>query len=132
MFHTPEGTNSYEKIKKITEQLRALSYVFTCPIISATQLNRGGFGMSDPGMNTISESVGLAMTADVIMSIWQEATDRELGVIKMGMMKNRFGPNFGSCILRIDYSTLTLTEDEHVNDTEASNSSINTLASLSL
>jgi replicative DNA helicase len=132
LFHTPEGTNSYEKIKKITEQLRALSYVFTCPIISATQLNRGGFGMSDPGMNTISESVGLAMTADVIMSIWQEATDRELGVIKMGMMKNRFGPNFGSCILRIDYSTLTLTEDEHVNDTEASNSSINTLAALSL
>ena len=88
--------------------------------------------MSDPGMNTISESVGLAMTADVIMSIWQEATDRELGVIKMGMMKNRFGPNFGSCILRIDYSTLTLTEDEHVNDTDASTSSVNTLAALSL
>jgi replicative DNA helicase len=132
LFHTPEGSNSYEKVKKITEQLRALSYVFTCPIISATQLNRGGFGMSDPGMNTISESVGLAMTADVILSIWQEVTDRELGVIKMGMMKNRFGPNFGSCVLRIDYSTLTLTEDEHVNDTDASNSTINALAQLSM
>jgi len=83
-------------------------------------------------MNTISESMGLAMTADVILSIWQEATDRELGVIKMGFMKNRFGPNFGSCILRIDYSTLTLTEDEHVNDTEASSSTINTLSQLSM
>jgi hypothetical protein len=65
------------------------------------------------------------------MSIWQEPTDRELGVIKMGMMKNRFGPNFGQCIMRIDYSTLTLSEDEHINDTDASTSTINALASLS-
>jgi replicative DNA helicase len=127
----PGDGNSYEKIKKITEQLRALTYIFNCPIITATQVNRSGFGVSDPGMETISESSGLAMTADAIMSIWQETTDRELGVIKMGMMKNRFGPNFGQCILRIDYSTLTLTEDEHINDTEASASTINALAALS-
>lgn len=127
----PGDGNSYEKVKKITEQLRALTYVFNCPIITATQVNRSGFGVSDPGMETISESSGLAMTADVIMSIWQEATDRELGVIKMGMMKNRFGQNFGQCILRIDYSTLTLTEDEHINDTESSASTINALAALS-
>lgn len=128
----PGEGNSYEKVKKITEQLRALTYVFSCPIITATQVNRSGFGVADPGMETISESSGLAMTADVIMSIWQETTDRELGVIKMGMMKNRFGQNFGQCILRIDYSTLTLTEDSHLNDTEASASTINTLAALSL
>ena len=64
--------------------------------------------------------------------IWQEETDRELGVIKLGMMKNRFGANFGHCIMRIDYSTLTITEDEHLNDTEASTSTVNTLANLSL
>ena len=127
----PGEGNSYEKVKKITEQLRALTYIFNCPIISATQVNRSGFGISDPGMETISESTGLAMTADVIMSIWQEPTDRELGVIKMGMMKNRFGQNFGQCVLRIDYSTLTLTEDEHLNDTEASSSTMNALAALS-
>jgi replicative DNA helicase len=127
----PGEGNSYEKVKKITEQLRALTYIFNCPIITATQVNRSGFGVSDPGMETISESSGLAMTADVIMSIWQETTDRELGVIKMGMMKNRFGQNFGQCVLRIDYSTLTLSEDEHLNDTEASTSTINALAALS-
>jgi replicative DNA helicase len=131
LLHYPGDGNSYEKVKKISEQLRALSYIFNCPIISATQLNRSGVGVSDPGLNTISESMGLAMTADVIMSIWQEPTDRELGVIKMGMMKNRFGPNFGTCIMRIDYSTLTLTEDEHINDTESSTSTVNALAALS-
>jgi len=126
------GDTSYERIKVCTEQLRALSYIFNCPIISATQLNRDGYETSDPGLKTISESIGLAMTGDVLLSIWQEDTDKELGVIKMGFMKNRFGPNFGHCAMRIDYSTLTITEDEHINDTEASTSSINTLSKLAL
>jgi replicative DNA helicase len=132
LLRSTTGDSSYERIKICTEQLRALSYTFSCPIISATQLNREGYETSDPGLKTISESIGLAMTGDVILSIWQEDTDKELGVIKMGFMKNRFGPNFGHCAMRIDYSTLTITEDEHINDTEASTSSISTLAKLAL
>lgn len=124
------GTTSYERVKYITEQLRALTYTFSCPIISATQSNRSGYAVSDPGLNTISESMGLAMTADVIMSIWQEDTDREMGIVRLGMMKNRFGQNFGNCMMRIDYSTLSISEDEHINDTEASSSSAQLLASL--
>lgn len=131
LFNSSIGTNSYERVKYITEQLRALSYEFNCPIISATQLNRSGYAISDPGLNTLSESMGLGMTADAIFSLWQEDQDRELGVIRMGMMKNRFGPNLGNCMMRIDYSTLTITEDEHVNDTEASSSSAGLLAALS-
>ena len=76
--------------------------------------------------------MGLGFTADVILSIWQEDADKELGIIKMGMMKNRLGANFGSVNMRIDYSTLTLTEDEINNETEASNSSLSTLANLSI
>lgn len=132
LLHSTVGDSSYERVKICTEQLRALSYQFNCPVITATQLNRDGYEITDPGLKTISESIGLAMTGDVIMSIWQEDTDKELGVIKMGLMKNRFGPNFGNCSMRIDYSTLTITEDEHLNDTEASTSSINTLSKLAI
>lgn len=132
LIHSTLGNNTYERVKHVTEQLRALSYVFDFPIISATQLNRAGYDISNPGLNTLSESMGLGHTADVILSIWQEDTDKELGVIKMGLMKNRFGENFGICNMKIDYSTLTLTEDEVNNDTEASTSSIATLNSLTL
>lgn len=132
LLNSSIGESSYERIKSSTEQLRALSYTFNCPVISATQLNREGYSITDPGLRTISESMGLAMTGDVILSIWQEDTDKELGVIKMGLMKNRFGPNFGHCIMRIDYSTLTIYEDEHINDTEAASSSISTLTNLSI
>ena len=34
------GDNSYTEVKGITEQLRALTYIFRCPIVSATQVNR--------------------------------------------------------------------------------------------
>lgn len=131
LLHSTVGNNSYERVKYVTEQLRAISYVFNCPIITATQLNRSGYSISEPGLDTLSESMGLGMTADAIFSIWQEDQDRELGVIRMGVMKNRFGPNFGNCIMRIDYSTLSISEDEHINDTAASSSSAGLLSTLS-
>lgn len=120
LMNSPMGSNSYERVKYATEQIRALSYVYECPIVSATQINRSGFDMIDPGMDTISESVGLAATADCIFSIWQEDEDRDLGRIQLGVMKNRFGPNFGYQTMRINYPTLTLEEDESGNETVAS------------
>jgi replicative DNA helicase len=40
LLHSTIGSNSYERVKYSTEQLRALTYEFKCPIITATQLNR--------------------------------------------------------------------------------------------
>lgn len=111
LLRSNRGTNSYERVKYATEELRALSYVFDCPIITATQLNRAGYNEVSPDLDTISESIGLAATADVIFGIWQEEEDAELGIIKLGIMKNRFGPNFGSTTLNINYNTLTITDD---------------------
>ena len=104
------GTNSYERIKYATEELRALSYVYECPVITATQLNRQGYSEVNPGLDTVGESYGLAATADAIFSIWREEEDIEMGVLKLGIMKNRFGENHGSCMMEIDYDTLTLKE----------------------
>ena len=55
-------------------------------------------------------SIGLAATCDVICSLWQEEEDREVGIINMGIQKNRFGPNFGSAAFKCNYNTLTLKE----------------------
>ena len=61
LIHSTVGTNSYERIKNVTEKCRAMSYLFNCPIISATQLNRAGFDQDNPDLATISESIGLLM-----------------------------------------------------------------------
>jgi replicative DNA helicase len=57
LLHSPIGNNSYERIKHVTEQIRAMSYIFNCPVISATQLNRSGFDIANPDLNTISECI---------------------------------------------------------------------------
>lgn len=122
----PTGS-SYMDVKAVTENLRALSYVFKCPVISATQLTRGAYGVAEPGMEMTGESIGLSQTVDAQMSIWSEDGDEELGIIRMGMMKNRFGPNYGNLIMKINYDTLKVTQDQEGDDVFAVTSEANTL-----
>jgi len=114
------GNNSYERIKSISEQVRAMSYTFECPIISATQVNRTGYGNNagGPGLEAIGESYGLGSTADVIVSIWRTEEDEEDNALHIGIIKNRFGSNTGSTRVSIDYNTLTLMENNDLNINE--------------
>ena len=130
LMHSSMGNNSYERIKHVTEQVRAMSYLFNCPIISATQLNRAGFDQDNPDLATISESIGLAATADVIVSIYQNEEDRELGIIRLGMMKNRYGPRGTTQAMRINYSTLTIDEADDIEFEDDGNDTLNALAGL--
>jgi replicative DNA helicase len=124
LLYTDKGSNSYERIMYVCEQIRAMSYIFHCPVISAIQLGRQEFGKDNPGMEGIAGSIGVAATADVIMSIFQSEEDMEMGLIKLGMMKNRFGPRGMVQPMRIDYNTLTITqseeEEEVMNDDDLS------------
>ena len=109
-----KGTNSYESIKEITEYTRALSYHFNCPVISATQANRAAYQAANPDMDMTSESMGLSHTVDAQISIWTEQEDFELGIIHMGIVKNRFGPRQCHTVLEIDYDTLSLRDPDDV------------------
>lgn len=122
LLHSTTRDNSYERIKDVAEQVRAMTYVFNCPWISATQLNREGFDQENPGMVTISESIGLAATADVIASIFQSEEDKEMGILRYGLPKNRFGPRGHSQAMRIEYDTLTITQADDVDDLEGDDS----------
>lgn len=112
---TEKGLNSYESIKQITEAVRAMSYQFKCPVISATQTNRSAYNEANPGLETTSESMGLSHTADAQFSIWTEEEDFELGIIHLGITKNRFGPRDCHTVLQIDYPTLSLTDPDNVS-----------------
>lgn len=118
LMHSPKGDTMYERIKHLSEQLRAVSYTYKVPIISASQVTRSAFSKENPSLENISEGISLANTADCIFNIWQTDEDKENGYINMGVAKNRFGPNFGSTVLKIDYTTLTLEEEDIANETE--------------
>lgn len=130
LLHSTVGNNSYERVKYCTEQLRALSYVFNCPVISATQLNRSGYDTNEPGLNTISESIGLAATADMICSVYKPDPENQENIISFGLMKNRFGINSGTQNMSVDYSTLTIIEDASINNTASGKSTADFLRTL--
>ena len=111
LLHSQQGNNSYERLKHICEQVRAMSYVFGCPIISAAQINRSGFS-GTPGMEHLAESIAIAATADDITTIFQNEEDQELGVVRFGKVKNRFGMRGMVQTMRIDYSTLTIAQSD--------------------
>lgn len=106
----------YSDNKAVAEQVRALSYpeFFGCPFISAGQLNRTGMTEASPGLESTSDSVGIPMTADACISLWQTEAEKELGILNFGFKKNRFGPNFGAQAFKIDYDTLAIDEMEDV------------------
>jgi replicative DNA helicase len=112
LLTTSFGSNSYERIKHICEQVRALSYTFACPFISAVQFARAMFGKENPGMEGIAESIGVAATADVIMSIFQTEEDMELCLVRLGMMKNRYGSRGMVQVMKILYETLSIIQSE--------------------
>lgn len=113
------SAQSYEKIKEIAEQVRAIAVKHGISVLSATQKNRQGINNTESDMTTVSESMGLPATADAMFDISQTEEDKELGIVRLGMMKNRFGPNFGKVALRVDWNTLDIYEDSSVNAVES-------------
>jgi hypothetical protein len=83
-----------------------------------------GFNTANPGIENIAESISVAQTSDCIWSIFQSEEDLELKLIKLGLMKNRFGARGMIQAMKIDYSTLTVYQSEEseemMNDDEIS------------
>lgn len=113
----PTG-QSYADIKTITEEVRALSYTFACPVITATQLGRDAFNQDNPGIENVSESIGSAQTADVFISVFSTEEDRANGMINLGIQKNRYGDNYGTKCLSIDWDTLYVEQFQDDPDDE--------------
>ena len=74
--------------------------------------------------------MGLAMTADAIFSIFQDEEDRGLDQIRLGVMKNRFGANYGATELSIHYPTLTITDGGQGNINDSTQDVMNSIEAL--
>jgi len=88
----------YTDVKKISEELRALSFEFEIPVISVSQLNRIGaqVGFEEVSFDYIAESRGLPATADFlsILGIDYDALVYQHEV-HYKISKNRLGGRIG-------------------------------------
>lgn len=76
---TTKNLNSYSEIKEIAEQLRALSFKYNIPFVTASQINRSGFNTAHPGMENISECIEINQKVRL-----RDGTVRKIGEIQLG------------------------------------------------
>ena len=100
--------------------MRALTYTFKIPFVTATQINRSGMSKKEktPSMDNVSESIGISYTADSQIGIYQKEEEKAMGIIHFSIMKNRFGPAFGNACFKLDYKTLSITETSDIMSDE--------------
>jgi len=82
--------NSYTYIKAIAEEIRGLGVEFNVPIMTATQVNREGYGDSDVDLTNTSESFGLPATADLMFALISNEELEGLNQIMVKQLKNRY------------------------------------------
>jgi archaellum biogenesis ATPase FlaH len=117
-FRNPNSENTYMKIKQIAEDLRAMAVRNEWVVISATQINRGGYDSTELNMGHIAESAGLSHTADMIYGIIQDSSMLMNNEYWLKILKVRNGTGKNSrCMYRIDYSYMRLTESDTVINT---------------
>jgi len=107
-----KSDNSYLEVKRISEEVRAIAVEMGIPIVSAVQTNRKGFGDSEIDLTDISDSIGTAATADVIVGVTQSEEMRAMGKFVWIVLKNRYGLNKKKITVNVDYYRMRVFEDE--------------------
>ena len=99
----------------ITQETRALTYLWSAPILSPLQLNRSGAGSnSAPELTTVAGSWDMLSDVDCHINIYQMDGDRDMNILRYSIKKARDGAKNDEGHWIIDYSTLRLIEpDDH-------------------
>ncbi len=124
-IYAKKADNSYNEYKRVAEELRAVAVEYAVPIVSAIQVNREGTGSSGVGLKHVADSMGMAFTGDIVVSVTQSQELRELGKFSMKFLKNRFGINLTQGLVKVDYPRMSIYNDVE-NDLKMIEKSIDT------
>jgi len=117
-----KADNTYLEVKRVSEEVRALAVELGIPIVLAVQTNRGGFGDAEIDLTDISDSIGTASTADIIIGVTQSDEMRKMGKFSWIILKNRYGLNKHVFSVNVDYYKMRVTEDSDSPTTNTASS----------
>lgn len=109
------GINSYDKYGEIAEELRELAVELNIPIITFSQVQRSGYGNPELGLTHMSNSMAIANTSDLIISMTQTEAEEVENLQTWRIVKNRLGSK-NSFIMQQDDELLRF--DEIINKEE--------------
>jgi replicative DNA helicase len=121
----PATVGSYTLYKLISEELHGFAKKYNLPIVTAAQLNRSGYGNTSSGIESVADSLGIAMTADTFFSIIRNKEMDDLNQILITFQKNRNTGNMGNTIIGIDYPKMRYYSLTNTNNDTNNNNSLN-------
>jgi replicative DNA helicase len=105
--------NSWTDLAFTSQEVRAISYLYGCPILSPLQLNRSSVGSSSvPGLDKIASSYDLLSNVDTHINVFQLDGDRDTNILRYVLKKARDGSKDDEGFWNIDYNTLRLFEGD--------------------
>lgn len=118
------ASDTYTYVKAVSEEVRGLAKQLGIPFWSATQLNRVGFGSSDPDMTNVSESFGLPATVDLLLVLIVSEELKKLNQIMVKQLKNRYDDMDKNkrFVLGVDKSKMKLYDTEQSAQVEIDDS----------
>ncbi len=87
------NSNSYSEAGGIYEELRQAAGELQIPVWTASQTNRSGGQEDVVQAHNIADSYRKIMTADFVMSVSRNTTDKANNTARCHVIKNRFGPD---------------------------------------
>ena len=84
------GSGSYQYVKAIAEEFRGLAVKHDLPVVTATQVNRSGFGKKEIEITDVSESFGLPATADFMFCLITSPALESESKLLVKQLKNRY------------------------------------------
>lgn len=119
MKSTADYSERRYNLTSIYESLRALAMELNIPIWTATQANREAINSPRFDLKVISESLGKAQTADVILGIGRTEEDKLVKKGKMMILKNRNGEDGFAIDMHFDTSNLDIRVLQDLNQSNA-------------
>lgn len=116
------GHNKEKRLEldDIYKDLRSLAGQIKCPLWTASQINREGFGEKIIQGNRLAESFNKLMIADFVMSISRRLEEKESNAGIVHIIKNRFGADGFTYNAAID----TATGQFHIGDSKIEHTSL--------
>ena len=103
----------YQDGSSVAKELRALTYVWGIPFVTAVQCNSSGYNTSDIGLQNIAESRAIAHHGDFIAGLYQTEEETNDGTFHMKVLKSRLG---GKPNLLFHFNSQTMEFEEMNSD----------------
>jgi len=105
---TTNYKDQYQDLGVISQDLRGLAGELEVPMWTASQVNRPGYNLEVVDLDHMGDSMQKAYIADVVLAICADRDEKQKGIMRINVAKNRNGPDKIQVGIRTDFPKMSL------------------------